>query len=114
MYPHGFHPVKQRFLPDAVTVAWPISRARAGVKYYYVDFGISVHMKANETTATGVLGRDREPPELSSDAPYDPFKLDIFIIGNVLRREFCDVSVLCFGDLLPFLKVLHVLEIFQS
>jgi len=36
----------------------------------------------------GLAGRDREVPELSDEVPYDPFKVDIFTIGNVLRREF--------------------------
>lgn len=93
MYPHGFHPVKQRFQPDAVTPVWPHSRSAVGVKYYYVDFGISVFIPpGQEKFVTGDYGRDRDPPELSSSQPYDPFKLDIFIIGNVLRKEFYAVS----------------------
>ena len=106
MYPSGFHPIKQRFLPDAVTPAWPISRAKAGVRYYYVDFGISVFIPPNQPKlVTGILGRDREPPELSSDDPYDPFKLDIFILGNVFRREFHDVGTL-FPDTGAFNRLL--------
>ncbi|KAJ3554130.1 hypothetical protein NM688_g3268 [Phlebia brevispora] len=90
MYPNGFHPVKQRFMPDAVTPVWPRSRSAAGVTYYYVDFGISVYIPPDQQSklATGNLGRDRDPPELWTGEPYDPFKLDIFIIGNVFRKEF--------------------------
>jgi hypothetical protein len=35
----------------------------------------------------GVAGRDQDVPELSNNVPYDPFKVDIFTIGNVLRGE---------------------------
>jgi hypothetical protein len=92
MYPHGFHPTEDVFLPDFRTPVSPISRSAVGVKYYYVDFGISVHIppEVYPKTALGGYGRDQEPPELSFEVPYDPFKLDIFIIGNVFRREFCD------------------------
>ena len=30
---------------------------------------------------------------MSDSVPYDPFKLDMFIIGNMLRQEFCNVMV---------------------
>ncbi|KAI0369568.1 hypothetical protein BV20DRAFT_1053161 [Pilatotrama ljubarskyi] len=36
---------------------------------------------------TGKLGLDRQPPELSDDVPYDPFKLDVFLIGNLICCE---------------------------
>ena len=44
----------------------------------------------------GEDGRDQEVPELSDDIPYDPFKVDIFIIGNLFRRMFYDVSLSSF------------------
>ena len=95
MYPQGFHPILAILLPDFRTLARPLSRSSVGVRYYYVDFGISVYIPPDvyPKTALGEDGRDQEPPELSSEVPYDPFKLDIFIIGNVFRREFCDVGL---------------------
>jgi len=98
MYPLGFHPIKESFLPDSRTPAMysRLSRAVAGVKYYYVDYGISVYLPsdARPRTAVGAYGRDQEVPELSWDVPYDPFKVDIFIIGNTFRRLFHVVCVL--------------------
>jgi len=63
------------------------------VKYYYVDFGLSTHFPpdAESRVVVGVAGRDQEVPELSEDVPYDPFKVDVFIIGNMLRNEFQNV-----------------------
>ena len=94
LYPHGFHPLISSFQPDGKTVAWPRSRTPCPVKYYYIDFGISVKFppEAKPEPVTGAYGRDREVPELSWDIPYDPFKTDIFILGNVFRKCICTVS----------------------
>ena len=93
MYPEGFHPVKTSYKRDYSGPADYIPRSVAGVRYYFTDFGISVHMpEEDRTLVTGSLGRDQQPPELSETFPYDPFKLDIFIIGNMMKQEFCDAS----------------------
>ncbi len=96
LYPKGFHPVLEEYLPDGRSYARPLSRANAHVKYYYVDFGISVCFAADQhpKLAVGEYGRDQEVPELSAEVPYDPFKVDIFIVGNVFRRELYNVRVL--------------------
>ena len=93
MYPEGFHPADIMFKRDYSGWATPIPRSVAGVKYYFADFGISVHIPEEDPRklVTGFFGRDQEPPELSNPDPYDPFKLDIFIIGNMFRQEFFDV-----------------------
>ena len=95
MYPEGFHAVGLDFKPDHSGFAKYTSRSAVGVKYYFVDFGISVHIPESMSSklVTGFLGRDRDPPELSDEIPYDPFKLDIFIIGNMLKHEFYMVGV---------------------
>ena len=96
MYPEGWHPINVYYKPDRPEYAEHTSRAVAKVKYYFIDFGISVYIPENlrPKFVTGIDGRDRDPPELSKEEPYDPFKLDIFIIGNMLRREFEQVMVL--------------------
>lgn len=95
MYPEGFHPVRVDYKPDYSGWAPVISRSVAGVRYYFVDFGISVHIPEDDRPrfVTGNMGRDRDPPELSATVAYDPFKLDVFIIGNMLAGEICDVCV---------------------
>jgi hypothetical protein len=30
---------------------------------------------------------------LSETVPYHPYKLDVFIIGNMFKQEFCDVII---------------------
>ena len=94
MFPLGFHPVKDTLLHDVVTQAPFIPRRDVGVKYYFVDYGISSYFPAGSERhlVLGRDGRDQDVPELSDEVPYDPFKVDIFTIGNVLRNEFCNVS----------------------
>src|ERR1700753_3001989 len=94
MYPEGFHPVAIEYNPDRTKDAKYISRTAAKVKYFFIDFGISVYIPEDlrPKMVTGFLGRDRDPPELSKGVPYDPFKLDIFIIGNMFKRDFQEVG----------------------
>jgi len=92
MYPRGFHPINESFLPDAKTMARHRPRTSVPVRYYYIDYGLSVHIPpdVHRKAAVGSDGRDQEVPELSDDVPYDPFKVDIFIAGNLFRRMFHD------------------------
>ena len=94
LYPGGFHPIRQICSPDGTSVAWPMSRSHFHVQYYYIDFSLSVYIPPDvqPKLVVGIFGRDQEPPELSDSIPYDPFKLDVFILGNVLRKSFYDVG----------------------
>lgn len=89
LYPHGFHPVLTDLLPTADKPTQPLSRFTTPIKYYYVDFGISVQIPLDSLPkrAVGRDGLDQEVPELSDTVPYDPFKVDIFILGNVFRKD---------------------------
>lgn len=102
MFPRGFHPVRDSFLPhDMSTLAPVVSRLDAGVKYYFVDYRISSYFPEGTERqlvlglASKSPGHDQDVPELSDEVPYDPFKVDIFTIGNLLRREFVGVSTSC-------------------
>ena len=113
MYPDGFHPIRINHKPDLSDDAEHTSRAAGAVKYYFIDFGISVYIPENVRSklVTGILGRDRDPPELSNRVPYDPFKLDIFIIGNMLKRDFYKVRI-PFGR--RFMSQLMILKQFSN
>ena len=96
IYPLGFHPIRDLFLHDVTTTAPIIPRSMVGVKYCFVDYGISSYFPpgSQEKLVLGTKGRDQSVPELSNEVPYDPFKVDIFSIGNVFRRSFRDVCLL--------------------
>ncbi|THG96474.1 hypothetical protein EW026_g5361 [Hermanssonia centrifuga] len=53
----------------------------------------------------GGYGRDQDVPELSFDVPYDPFKVDIFILGNMFKREIYNNSSNV-DFLLPFVNAM--------
>ena len=95
LYPNGFHPSWKEMDPGLLTDARYIHRRDAdGVKYYFIDFGISsVFEDATEKRLVlGMWGRDRNIPELSLTDEYDPFPVDIRILGHVYRDFFTSVS----------------------
>ena len=92
LYPRGHHPINLEFSPDLKTPVDPLPRAKHGVRYYYVDFGISSHIPpGSPSLVTGVFGRNQNVPELSETVPYDPFKVDIFSMGEVFEEAFAKV-----------------------
>ena len=92
MFPRSFHPMVQTHLPDLSAAAPMLSRSTVPIHYYIIDFGISTQFTPDQSTlVVGTLGLDREPPELSDSVPYDPFKLDVFLIGNMVRRRLIGV-----------------------
>ncbi|KAI0077824.1 hypothetical protein K474DRAFT_1039770 [Panus rudis PR-1116 ss-1] len=91
LYPQGHHPVRRAYAPDAVWHVHPLARIDHPVKYYFIDFGISSRFSEGETPLVlGTKGRDKDPPELSDITPYNPFMLDVYILGNVYRKEFVE------------------------
>lgn len=89
LYPDGHHPVRLGYTPDALYRVSPLPRAGRSIRYFYIDFGLSLRFPAGTSPlAVGVVGRDREVPELSNSVPYDTFKVDIFALGNLYSKEF--------------------------
>ncbi|EIW62120.1 uncharacterized protein TRAVEDRAFT_144504 [Trametes versicolor FP-101664 SS1] len=93
MFPKGFHPMNEFSLPDNSDMAPILHRIDVPVKYYFIDFGISTRFASDQRPrlVLGTLGLDDEVPELSDSVPYDPFKTDVFIIGNLLRQQFLQI-----------------------
>lgn len=93
LYPDGHHPVRLGFSPDALYRVSPLPREGNPVRYFYIDFGLSLRFPAGTVpSAIGIIGRDREIPELSDSVPYDPFKVDVFALGNLYAKEFEQVQ----------------------
>ncbi|KAL1945390.1 hypothetical protein VTO73DRAFT_2241 [Trametes versicolor] len=89
LYPDGHHPVRLGFSPDALYRVSPLPREGNPVRYFYIDFGLSLRFPVGTVpSAIGIIGRDREIPELSDSVPYDPFKVDVFALGNLYAKEF--------------------------
>ncbi|KAJ7854995.1 kinase-like domain-containing protein [Mycena olivaceomarginata] len=58
------------------------------VKYYYIDFGLSLHFPGGRAGALtdGTLRTFPTIPELSLTVPYDPFPVDIFQLGLTIEK----------------------------
>ncbi|RDB27576.1 hypothetical protein Hypma_003904 [Hypsizygus marmoreus] len=85
---HFFHPETH----DGVSLdlEW---RERGLVKpnqYYFIDFGLSTryptHVNIQDVKDTGILGQDRSVPEASITVPYNPFKVDVYQLGNSILQ----------------------------
>ncbi|OSC97553.1 kinase-like protein [Trametes coccinea BRFM310] len=89
LYPQGHHPVWRNRSPDAIHDLEPLHRIDHPVKYFYVDFGLSVRFSTGQSTlVVGDVGRDASVPELSRTVPYDAFKADIYALGTFFDKEF--------------------------
>lgn len=92
LYPKGFHPVRQSADLSGLHPAERLSRENRYVRYYFVDFGISTKFERGQPRRVfGQDGLDQDVPELSLTTPYDPFKVDVFIIGNLMKSVAFDV-----------------------
>ncbi|KAM5537890.1 hypothetical protein V8D89_008366 [Ganoderma adspersum] len=92
LYPNGHHPVRRTFSEDAVYELTPLSRLEHPVRYFFIDFGISVRFADGaRPEAVGVEGRCKEAPEMSFHVPYDAFKVDVFALGTLYLKEFIEV-----------------------
>lgn len=83
-----------RISSNQKTAPIPWFRRRAQIKYYFAYSSIAVHipLEVEPKLAIPAFGGDIHVPEGRNQVPCDPFKTDIFMAGNLLRREFRDVS----------------------
>ncbi|KAF9559496.1 hypothetical protein CPC08DRAFT_637755 [Agrocybe pediades] len=59
-------------------------------RYYIIDYGISTRCTSSDAWILGVCGQDKTVPEMSETVPYNPFKLDVYQLGNVFKK-FTDI-----------------------
>lgn len=92
--PTGWHFVSHFCEPDGVTRISPLERRNFPVRYYFVGFGNAYHLP-NSTKphlVTDIGGEDEDVPELRGGHQYNPFKLDIYTLGNVFKKELYNVG----------------------
>ncbi|KAF5379460.1 hypothetical protein D9615_006614 [Tricholomella constricta] len=106
--PGGFHFVRPRSPTGIVrdTIEWHTRWSAKPNKYYFIDFDLAAtYVRGVEMeTRVGRIGQDRSVPEFAfplSPLPYDPFKLDIYQLGNALLTV-----VERYDGLEPFLALL--------
>jgi hypothetical protein len=86
--PKGFHFAFWRSHDGVVTkrFEWRERWSVRPVQYYFIDFGLSRRYPAGPVRDLGIFGQDRTVPEQSLTIPYDPFKSDIYQLGNVIIK----------------------------
>lgn len=75
----------------------PFTRTARPPKYYIIDYGMSRRYSPDDAhpTETAPEGGDRTVPEFKNGmepTPHDPFAVDIYCVGNVIREYILDVS----------------------
>lgn len=90
-----FHPIYNVYSLDGEYELDIRNRSQGNVRYYFIDFGLSTWFENQDTPTlvTGQDGREQNAPELHAGKPYDPFKVDIFILGAFLERDLVKVCV---------------------
>ncbi|KAI0330384.1 hypothetical protein GY45DRAFT_751694 [Cubamyces sp. BRFM 1775] len=96
LFPHGFHPVRIHRAADAIHEVHPLPRFEHPVKYFYIDFGLSVRFEDGASSkVVGKVGQRTDVPEMSATLPYDAFKADIYALGDIFDRYIDQISCLC-------------------
>ncbi|KAF8119547.1 kinase-like domain-containing protein [Boletus edulis] len=92
LYKDAWHPMNTWLTRDGRdNLCLNRKRSEAEIKYYFIDFGLSVQFVPGqrERLVTGDLGRIRAPEQISG-SPYDPFKLDVYYLGHVYQTKIVD------------------------
>jgi len=90
LYSQRAHPTVPERRYDWRGSVSPKSLTRNPVKYYFIDFGSTLQYDTQNGPAreSPGYGGDRSVPEFNShpDEPCDPFAVDIYRLGNLIRR----------------------------
>ena len=110
LFPKGFHPDRPELSADGISKVKYVQRRslKTYPRYYFIDFGISTWFRGPEPDGSrpgwelwphrlvlGTMCQDSTVPEMSDVDPYDPFAVDVYLIGSVIRRHLIDVSFQC-------------------
>jgi len=96
LYVEPYHPVKPHMKRDFSGYVSHYTRTRQPPKYYFIDFGLSRKYDAGEENPLEypIFGGDKSVPEFQNtvDVPLNPFPIDVYYLGNVVREQFLNVS----------------------
>lgn len=71
------------------------TRTERPARYYYTDLGMSCRLPPNvkDPREDPIMGGDRTVPEHQRPCgPQNPYKTDIYCLGNTFRKEFLQAS----------------------
>lgn len=94
-FPEMFHPGTISRSRDFKSYAKFHTRTSRPTKYLFIDFGLSQKFKpGQDRKVTPIRGGDRIVPEFERHGikkEFDPFPVDVFYLGNLVRRYFLKV-----------------------
>lgn len=101
LYDEPIHPVEHHMNQDYTRPVKESTRTLCPVKYYLIDFGSARQYNPEEGPPRIPVGHggDRSVPEFATETVCDPFAVDVYRIGNVIRECFttvCPVHPCCF------------------
>lgn len=94
LYPNLYHPVKTNLNRDLSGPAAHFTRTERPTRYFFVDFGISRHYPDVQMPVIEDIidAGDKTVPEHQGDAlRANPFRTDIYLLGNMIRQKFLEV-----------------------
>jgi hypothetical protein len=93
LYGEAFHPVYRSLSLDIQRKIYPkYSRLEKRVRYYFIDMGFATWFKDPKLPhlITGKLARTLAPEQKTSK-PYNPFSVDIYQLGVVVKQDIIPV-----------------------
>ena len=88
MYPNGYHPIQLDRSPKAKEQAKRYTRTARPPRYYLIDFGLSRQYSSRNALDEPLRGSDESAPEHRHGGPCNPFRTDIYYLGNLIREHF--------------------------
>ncbi|KAL0572776.1 hypothetical protein V5O48_009189 [Marasmius crinis-equi] len=94
LYDLPVHPIKQIMARDWSRKVQVYTRTERPVTYYYIDFGLAQQYppEASATREPG-YGGDTTVPEFQTNQSCDPFAVDVYRLGNLMRECFLSGSL---------------------
>lgn len=90
------HPIDLRRSYDFKRKTRRYTRTGHPTTYYYIDFGLSYRFSRQDGANPLVpvaFGGDKSVPEYKDPStPKDPYKIDVYCLGNLIREDIMGVS----------------------
>ncbi len=89
------HPVRAYRSYDFKRRVTQLTRTSHPTKYYYIDFGLSLLCRppnASPLIRVSFGGNKTVPEYEEPEVLRDPYKIDVYCLGNLLQNQFLEVS----------------------
>ncbi|KAH9167190.1 kinase-like domain-containing protein [Lactarius sanguifluus] len=88
MYPKGYHPIQKNRSRNFKGRAKRYTRTDRPPRYYLIDFGLSRRYSSRHVLDEPLRGGDKNAPEHLRGGRCNPFPVDIYYLGNLVREQF--------------------------